>query len=95
MVSFSDIHGGEVAHGLLSVCRLSALLSRSHFYCRQKKKEKGLKGAFAKAQEDRIYNWQQLSSCSVKFFLGGRLLTKIRVHKQKTWKIEYGDLRKE
>ena len=51
-----------------SVYVVSALLSRSHFYCRQKKKEKGLKGAFAKAQEDRIYNWQQLSSCSVKFF---------------------------
>ena len=78
-----------------SVYVVSALLSRSHFYCRQKKKEKGLKGAFAKAQEDRIYNWQQLSSCSVKFFFGGgRLLTKIRVHKQKTWKIEYGGSKK-
>ena len=29
MVSFSDIHGGEVAHGLLSVCRLSATIKVS------------------------------------------------------------------
>ena len=63
-------------------CRLSSAIKVS--LCRQKKRRKGLKGAFAKAQEDRIYN-REAPPSSVKVFLPDQ-----NPSINKSCKIEYG-----